>query len=370
MKHLFLAAVALAALSAISCNKGDDPIIKPDLSASETANCYIVNKAGSYRFKTVKGNSDESVGAVDGAETLWETFGSDDVPKEGDLVKDVSYEDGYIKFTYTGKKGNAVIAAKSGKKILWSWHIWCCGGSMPKSQAYNNGAGTLMDRNLGATTSSPDELGSLGLLYQWGRKDPFLNVRKFGSENSAVSTLPDYEWRRLFPSQALKNNTTLAYSIENPTCLFMKGNFPYDWYCDEKIYKNDNLWSSKKTIYDPCPPGWRVPDGGKKEDGGVWAKAFDDNAYLKQLPQNDWTYGIDFSKFTPPLGPGPNIYYPAAGANTTSVGEYGYYWSCTSMDVDKYDSEAYIFYFNIKSNNCPVFETRRQVAASVRCMAE
>ena len=32
----------------------------------------------------------------------------------------------------------------------------------------------MMDRNLGATSATPGNVGSLGLLYQWGRKDPFL----------------------------------------------------------------------------------------------------------------------------------------------------------------------------------------------------
>lgn len=36
--------------------------------------------------------------------------------------------------------------------------------------------------------------------------------------------------------------------------------------------ETDNTrWQSSKTIYDPCHPGYRVPDGGSE---GVWSKAF------------------------------------------------------------------------------------------------
>ena len=51
-----------------------------DLSSSASANCYIVSKEGLYKFKTVKGNSETSVGNVAFASILWETFGTDTIP--------------------------------------------------------------------------------------------------------------------------------------------------------------------------------------------------------------------------------------------------------------------------------------------------
>ena len=44
------------------------------------ANCYIVSKEGTYSFKTLRGNSDESVGEVVSVEVLWESFGTDLAP--------------------------------------------------------------------------------------------------------------------------------------------------------------------------------------------------------------------------------------------------------------------------------------------------
>ena len=136
-----------------------------DLSENGTANSYIVSAAGPYKFSTVKGNSSESVGAVASAEVLWESFGTDVTPNVGDLVKNVSYKDGEITFQTadTYKEGNAVIAAKDASgTILWSWHIWLT--DEPQGQVYYNNAGTMMDRNLGATSATPGDVGALGLL--------------------------------------------------------------------------------------------------------------------------------------------------------------------------------------------------------------
>ena len=82
----------------------------------------------------------------------------------------------------SSKSGNAVIAAYSGEhqtgNILWSWHIWVTdyNPDTGKTCTIINTAGasyTFMDRDLGATTSTPGLSTTLGLLYQWGRKDPF-----------------------------------------------------------------------------------------------------------------------------------------------------------------------------------------------------
>ena len=57
-----------------------------NLSKSGTANCYIISKSGDYRFKAVKGNSSESVGAVASVKVLWESFGTSVTPTVGDLI--------------------------------------------------------------------------------------------------------------------------------------------------------------------------------------------------------------------------------------------------------------------------------------------
>ena len=237
----------------------------------QTANCYIVSEAGDYKFKaTHKGNSTSStVGTINSAVVLWESFGTATAPSVGDLVKNVAYSDGYITFTATAKEGNAVIAAKdASNKILWSWHIWLT--DQPAEHMYANSAGTMMDRNLGATSATPGDVGALGLLYQWGRKDPFLGSSSTSSSTVALSTIT---WPS--PVQVSTLPVDATYHIANPTTFITSNNSRqnYDWFFTSSSEYHNDRWpdsGSPKSIYDPCPAGWRVPDGG---ENGIWAKA-------------------------------------------------------------------------------------------------
>jgi len=197
-----------------------------DLSASGTANCYIVPAAGTYKFRAdVKGNTTEAVTYVAEAEVLWESFGTASAPTAGAIIQSASFADGYISFTATGVEGNAVIAAKtSGGVVRWSWHIWCT--DRPADQVYGNGAGTMMDRNLGATSATPGEVGTLGLMYQWGRKDPFL-----GASGTARLTTAKAASTLSWPSSVevedvigSKSNLS-TYSLQHPTTFITNGNY-------------------------------------------------------------------------------------------------------------------------------------------------
>ena len=173
-----------------------------DLSVSGTANCYIVSQSGLYKFKPAEGCSEVSIGDILDVEVLWETFGTAETPNVGQLVEVAAYENEFICFKVPEPylEGNAVIAAKDNSgKILWSWHIWLT--DKPSEQIYYNDAGTFMDRNLGATTAEVGDVGALGLLYQWGRKDPFLGSSSISENVYACSTI---EW----PSEVQPNEST------------------------------------------------------------------------------------------------------------------------------------------------------------------
>lgn len=290
-----------------------------DLSSSASANCYIISEAGLYKFKSVKGNSSTSVGNVASASILWESFGTSVSPEFCDLISGLCYKDGYIAFKTadTFKEGNAVIAAKdSNGNILWSWHIWLT--DQPQAHVYNNNAGTMMDRNLGATSATPGDVSALGLLYQWGRKDPFLGSLSISSRNHAESTIT---WP--FPVESSSATGTVDYVMSNPT-TFVKGSSSSesDWHYASR---DNTLWTTSdktKSIYDPCPAGWRVPDGGSN---GIWSKAgFDDTRY------DATNEGISFSISSP-----STTWYPASGYRKSSygsledVGGRGYYWSAS-----------------------------------------
>lgn len=369
MKKVSLLLAMLSIVFAVSCKKDTAPAPEPtpvpagptDLSAAGSANCYIVSKAGSYSFKAVKGNSNESVGSIAKVEVMWESYGTSTEPAVGSLIKEVTVSGenpGVITFSTpeTLMNGNALIVARteSGNAILWSWHIWLCKDydAQATAQVYDNASGTMMDRNLGATSATPGEVGALGLLYQWGRKDPFLG-------SSSINTLTPAKATSGFSTVASSATTgTLPYVTTHPTTFVTAER---DWLNS----KNDELWKSPKTIYDPCPPGWLVPYE-KDSKKLIWLEASDGKT--NKCTFNETSRGIDF---TGKFGSAVSIWYPAAGYMNVNgtldlVGNVGCWWSCGISGTDAACLQIDFDYFG----DMMCLPTYRVFGQSVRCCKE
>ena len=334
-----------------------------NLSADATSNCYIVSQGGSYCLLATKGNQPANLlHSTESASVLWESFGTSTTPSVGDLIKSVSYDNGYITFLTadTFKEGNAVIAAKDASgTILWSWHIWFT--DQPQEQVYNNNAGTMMDRNLGATSITNNDIGALGLLYQWGRKDPFLGSSTLSSKTVVSKSVA----KSTISWPAPVSTGTIAYVTSHPTTFVYGDN---DWYFGNY---DTPLWttsSKAKSIYDPCPAGWRVPDGGRNS---VWAKARGDlGSFFSIYPFTPYDdYGFDFYYYFTAT----TNWYPASGIRDNSgeslmyVGRYGYYWSASlNLDIVR---AAYCMHFS--DDGCYSWTSINRVTGlSVRCIKE
>ena len=352
-------------------------VVPIKLGGREAANCYIVPEPGVYFIPAVKGNTSESVGTIASAEVLWESFGSDVAPKAGDLIENAAYylpsisTIGRIYFRVsTPKRGNAVIAAKDASgKILWSWHIWMT--DQPKDQVYNNGAGTMMDRNLGATSATPGSVGALGLLYQWGRKDPFLGSSSISSNTRAKSTL---SWPS--PVKSTASTGTIDYAVSNPVTFITSNGSNIDWYYTGNSSTDNTRWRSSKTIYDPCPAGYRVPDGGYN---GLWAKAFGKNTSFEDEGGFDsankgFNFGSSGKGNAKLSNSASTCWYPAAGflycfdgslydGSLDKVLTSGYCWSCSPYDI----TTAYVLGFGSGDSILPSFKNFRAYGYSVRC---
>lgn len=320
--------------------------LRKDLSENGRANCYIVSRQGQYKFPSCKGNGADAVDGIKSVSVLWESFGTSEAPQVGDLISSVSYSDGYVFFetSQTFKTGNAVIAVKgSFDEVLWSWHLWFT--DEPQLITYRNVEKKMMDRNLGATSAEPGEGRAFGLLYQWGRKDPFLGFadKEFSKKVQSTVSWPsnvgvDY------------NRGTVAYAVEHPTTFLTSDS---NW-C---MANTGNLWASLKTIYDPCPPGWRVPDGGSS---GVWAKTgLDINEY--DFQNRGKTFATGYCS--------PSTWYPETGyiSRSGSIHSYdGLYWSVTTS-TDEY---SYCLRLNEGNTVSPSYHMDRANALSVRCIQE
>lgn len=331
-----------------------------DLSHIGTSNCYIVSNEGWYKFKAVKGAGTSRIHPST-VEVLWESYGTDIIPRTGDLIQQVIYDKDYIVFNTSDifKEGNAVIAAKDSEGyIIWSWHIWMT--DQPKEQTYYNNAGVVMDRNLGATSSTPGDVGALGLFYQWGRKDPFLGASSILSNEIAKSTI---DW----PASVTSNSRTgnIAYSIANPTTFITCNSKNFDWCYTGSSSTDNTRWTSHKSVWDPCPVGWKVPTGGNM---GLWAEALGESEYIF-VPCDENRKGINFSE---KFGDEATIWYPAAGSlshgNLSSVGVDGRYWSCTPSSGN-YPYYVYRFDFS-GSSVYPAKDQNRANGFSVRCVKQ
>ena len=122
--------------------------------------------------------------------------------------------------------GSALVAIKKGSTILWSYLIWVT-ESAPAETTLPSGAKAL------------PALGG-NCYFQWGRKDPLL---------SSTERVENPE------------SGCLAYSILHPTAYIKFNSSNYDW--TDVI--DWTLWGEgvAKTVWDPCPTGYRVP---AKED--------------------------------------------------------------------------------------------------------
>ena len=312
--------------------------------------------AGNYTFKTVKGNSKESVGTVASAEILWETENTETAPEAGSIIASVSYEEGYVTFSTpeTLKAGNALIAVKDAEgTILWSWHIW-----IPASEiAIQDGtalcsAAAIMDRNLGAlvataATGDVDPL-SIGLFYQWGRKDPFPGMASMSSNTGAA--VAGTAWT------AHGTTEDTAYAVAHPT------EYIHVPKVDEGVWNKDDpadLWNAEgnlKTIYDPCPVGYRVP----LYDSSLpmWKGSFDDS----------WTIDVDAKRFS--YGA---IVFPVCGyidcwtPSYAKVGERTHIWASKWYDAER---ATCLYYRGDKENKYYSQKFHKAKAGSVRCVAE
>ena len=278
----------------------NDASIFPKFTASTrplddegTANCYIapaLNTSYSFDAATM-GNGRTTLNVTPkrlsgvSARILWETGTLSEA-----IVKDVRYQDGRITFTTGTTHGNAVIGLLDSRgECLWSWHIWAADyDPAATAQTYTSGA-VFMDRNLGVLTTDYTQPASRGLYYQWGRKDPFPYPATATEAYIQAPTVyaAGFEYAESDPrdsgTESPYDVMTLEWATAHPTTYMDGVSFEdweewassLDWLCDH----HPNLWgnvttgknniscTSHKSIYDPCPPGWKVP--GAEDFAGI-----------------------------------------------------------------------------------------------------
>ena len=332
-----------------------------DLSEKGNSNCYILSNAGLYSFDaSVIGNRE--FGLMEGFHTnsvkispasvslLWED-------RTG-VVLSPSLDGQKVKFIATGREGNALLAVKDENgKILWSWHIWAT--DQPQEQVYVNDKGTftMLDRNLGATHNASDDWeNSRGLLYQWGRKDPF--AMQQDPRGTAY-------YQQLFTFSSTQ--ASLSEAIANPTVF--EGSGYRGWVTPD----NTLMWHpSKKTIYDPCPVGYRVADknvwAGFLQDGLTYQYGITEKYNVAGGWNNGWDFVYDGVNST---------YYPVAGY---IYADNNWYWFSNSQcqvwsseySQERYGCSFYFYYSSDSDSSIELYRTSEHTTSAhlVRCMKD
>jgi uncharacterized protein (TIGR02145 family) len=229
-----------------------------------------------------------------------------------------------------------------------------------------------MDRNLGATEAE-NSLAGRGLFYQWGRKDPFPGGKKGTAgfaELSKFYGMPDAGSTSTVTVSSDDNAGAIVESIQKPTTFYSRKNTTYrDWLPanDNNLWSTNGIASGSKTIYDPCPSGWRVPAFVKVTSA---IASEDDSPWKEVADPTSWSQGSD----TGGANWGANALFPAAGyrnGNSGSLsngGSNGIYWSASPYTISNY--EASNLFFSFTDIILRSFSRDRTFGFSVRCVKE
>ena len=281
----------------VRCVSNHSTAIVTNLSASQTANSYMVHRSGYYKFKaTVRGNGVGSLLPLGGTTTaeingglsttispskvdfLWWQGDFTEVTGNASDVENMLPiqilnngeldDEGYITF-YVGAfhKGNVGLAAYDvDGEILWSWHIWLT----DKPTDLITGNYTFMDRNLGATiapntansrlsfANEQERMATYGFYYQWGRKDPIFGPPSYNSGDESVNGKPKSSryWVKNYNTGAWSSRTdidtasaaTIPAVVQNPMAFYkstsLSGNNACGWFPSTFAdgYTNVALW--------------------------------------------------------------------------------------------------------------------------------
>lgn len=170
----------------------------------------------------------------------------------------------------SGNDTRFVYTVLKGEVNRFSGNIWKTGAELDGQY--------MMDRNLGAL-SQTERHGPGTLYYQSGRKDPFMyassmnqaptkGINVYNRYNDAL----EFQYRTQAQLSETGNLTDLVrYTVYHPDMYVLMA----DWtnqdtdidgnlyrramnWCDTKLGIGNTANLRAKSIFDPCPPGWRV----------------------------------------------------------------------------------------------------------------
>lgn len=190
----------------------------------------------------------------------------------------VDKENYKVTVTNTGAHaGSPILLMKKGGQVLWAWTFWNIAADGTRLKAVDFGGVKIANMDIGYCSEKIDliipkiqYIRASCNYYQWGRPMPTFSVNGAGvsfgegdARNASKPRVPVYDKGALSVSEALQHP---GYLIQNPYTKGQNSKDLNDWISDGVAFHKD-LWGGDdknstgvKSIYDPCPKGWRVPD--------------------------------------------------------------------------------------------------------------
>ena len=312
---------------------------------------------------------------VDGAEVVW-ADAADLVHLSSTPISHDASGNAFLDFEVTAadiQSGNAVVAVKKGGTTVWSWHLWFApkdaldkikvtnhqnvdyyftketlgwkptqwsGSTYDKArtvkvkvvQTIKNG-GVAQETVINITQNPGNVKKGATTLYQFGRKDAFPGVD--ASDLAANSHF----------TQNAGDNMTIMNNIQNPDKFYIYGSSMYTNYGYYNLWSADNTVTGSynqgndnpvvKTVYDPCPVGFKMPANNAFTGFTTTGLYSSTQSELNVDGTNDWqTYQNNFGhNFWTNSSKTATINFPASGYRNNNdgslggVGIIGYYWS-------------------------------------------
>lgn len=244
------------------------------------------------------------------------------------IFTDISIVDGspcrYLQFKVnsipaTGANGVLSIMDSS-SVIMWSWHIWVWADSLATVEITNSTGVkyNIMPVNLASKYDS-DGVHIKNWHYQFGRPNPMLCPSAYNSTSNHDN------YGALNPG-ATTAATNIQTGIKNPVTFFRySSSHNYNWF-QTNSDKTYNLWDAAcrstgnsdnnvvKTIYDPSPIGFKMPNGKTFTGLSIISEA---NGIVKLTRYSGDSTGVRF-----PL----SGYRDSWDSLLQNVGSYGYVW--------------------------------------------
>lgn len=272
------------------------------------------------------------------AEIIWKDFDFDDkvLYMEDDGKNGTGTVDRIkviLKKSADDQWGNAVVGIKKADTYgnptgdyLWSWHIWVSDVTNTSVVLNSKQEFAVMDRHLGAKSADKEDgVLAQGLLYQWGRKDPFIGTAKnwYAAGETPAAAKTNYTWPVPIDfvtsfGEVSDSKNPIIYAVQHPTTFIKRSHKSWAWLNYEQKSTSNftyTLWhGTNKTIYDPCPKGWKM--AAQKTYGESGANISSNVANSSEMTA--WIWDDTYKGYSV-----SDLWYPAQMGMNGRTGGYG-----------------------------------------------